>query len=199
MNIFLGVLLYLALSPFGNVKLGDPDEEPKYGYFAWFAMLFSAGTGTGLLFWSIAEPITHYVNPPTGAGETVAAAENALKLAYFHWGIHGWAIFALTGLSIAYFAFRRKLPLAVRSAFYPLIGDRIYGPIGHLIDILAVLGTMFGVATSLGLGVMQLNAGLNYLIGIEQAPLNQVLLIAGITAMATISVVLGLDRGIKRL
>ncbi len=196
---FFIFVLYLAFSRFANIKLGPDDSEPDYTYLSWFAMLFSAGMGIGLLFFGVAEPITHFMTPPLGEGGDVEAARNAMQITFFHWGLQAWAIYIIVGLSLAYFAFRHDLPLTIRSTLYPLIGDRIHGPIGHAVDIFAVLGTMFGVATSLGLGVMQVNAGMNYLFGIPVSTTVQVLLISAITAMATISVVAGLDAGIKRL
>ncbi|RFA33079.1 BCCT family transporter [Alkalilimnicola ehrlichii] len=198
-TFFLIFVVILMFSRYGSIRLGGNDSEPDYSYGTWFAMLFSAGMGIGLLFFSVAEPISHFAEPPVEAGGTVAAAQNALRLTYFHWGLHAWGIYIIVGLSLAYFSFRRGLPLAIRSAFYPLLGPRIYGPIGNLIDILAVFGTMFGIATSLGLGVMQINAGLNYLFGLAESIPIQIALIAIITAIATLSVVLGLDRGIRRL
>ena len=162
-------------------------------------MLFSAGMGIGLVFYSVAEPISHFVSPPFGKGRTLEAAQLSMSFTLLHWGFHCWAIYALVGLALAFFAFNRGLPLTLRSAFYPLLGEKIYGPLGHIVDILAAVATLFGLATSLGLGVRQINAGLNHLMGIpEQVPF-QILLIAVITSFATISVVLGLDRGIRRL
>ncbi|QTL05582.1 BCCT family transporter [Aquabacter sp. L1I39] len=196
---FLVFVLFLMLSRYGDVKLGPDESEPEYSYLSWFAMLFSAGMGIGLIFFGVAEPIQHYASPPVGEGRTVEAARQALVLTFFHWGLHAWAIYIIVGLALAYFAFRRGLPLTIRSALYPLIGDRIYGPVGHAIDIFAVLGTMFGVATSLGLGVLQVNAGLSDLLGLPTNTAVQLILIAVITAMATLSVVAGLDKGVKRL
>lgn len=196
---FLVFVLYLMISRHGDVKLGPDESEPEYSYLSWFAMLFSAGMGIGLVFFGVAEPIQHYANPPIGDGSTVEAARRAMTLTFFHWGLHAWAIYIVVGLALAYFSFRRGLPLTIRSALYPLIGDRINGPIGHAIDIFAVLGTMFGVATSLGLGVLQVNAGLSYLFDLPVGTSVQLILIASITVLATMSVFLGLDRGIKRL
>jgi choline/glycine/proline betaine transport protein len=196
---FLIFVIYLMLSRHGAVKLGPDDSEPEYSYVSWFAMLFSAGMGIGLVFFGVAEPIQHYASPPVAEGGTADAARQAMTLTFFHWGLHAWAIYIVVGLALAYFSFRRGLPLTIRSALYPLIGQRIYGPIGHAIDIFAVLGTMFGVATSLGLGVLQVNAGFSYLFGLPVNMLVQLLLIASITLLATLSVFMGLDRGIKRL
>ncbi|MEX1199148.1 MAG: choline BCCT transporter BetT [Methylophaga sp.] len=197
--IFLIFCLSLAISPYGQVKLGPDHSTPDYNYTSWFAMLFSAGMGIGLLFFGVAEPIMHYSAPPTGDAETIQAARDAMSITFFHWGLHAWAIYAVVGLSLAYFSFRHNLPLTIRSALYPIIGDKIYGPIGHIVDIFAVLGTMFGVATSLGLGVLQINSGLNYLFDMPESIFVQVTIIGGITVLATASVVAGLDAGIKRL
>ncbi len=199
-----GFALLVALSPFGAVKLGGDDEQPAFGYFSWFAMLFSAGVGTGILFWSVAEPMIHYQGNPfiELAGiepNTEAAAMVAQRITLFHWGIHGWAIYAVIGLCLAYFSYRKGLPLSVRSAMYPLLGNRIYGPLGHAIDLLAIFSTVFGIATSLGLGASQMNGGLNYLFGIEISALNQVILIIVVSAIATLSAVSGVQRGIRRL
>lgn len=196
---FFGFVVYLAFSRFANIKLGPDDSEPDYSYVSWFAMLFSAGMGIGLLFFGVSEPLTHFAQPPTGVGGTAEAAGRAMEITFFHWGLQAWSVYIVVGLSLAYFSFRHGLPLAVRSALYPLIGDKIYGPIGHAVDIFAVLGTMFGVATSLGLGVMQVNAGLNFLFGIEVSTFVQIILIVFITSMATVSVVAGLDAGIRRV
>ncbi|WP_440958244.1 BCCT family transporter [Oceanicaulis sp. LC35] len=198
-GVFLVASVFVALSDWGQIKLGPDDSEPEYGFLGWFAMLFSAGMGIGLMFFAVAEPLTHYIAAPLGDPETVEAAEQAMVLTFFHWGIHAWAVYAIVGLSLAYFAFRHNLPLTIRSALYPLIGDRIYGPIGHAVDVVAILGTLFGVATSLGYGVNQINAGLNTLFGLPISPGVQVVLIGLITALATTSVLAGLDAGIKRL
>jgi choline/glycine/proline betaine transport protein len=197
--VFVVFTIGLALSGYGRIKLGPDDSEPDYSYGSWFAMLFSAGMGIGLMFFGVAEPIMHYADPPVGEGGTVAAAREAMKITFFHWGIHAWAIYAVIGLSLAYYAFRYDLPLTIRSTLYPLLGRRIDGPIGHAADTFAVIGTMFGVATSLGFGVHQVNAGLNYLFGVPEGIGVQLALIAIITLMATASVVAGLDAGIKRL
>ena len=196
---FLGFVIWLMLSRYGSIRLGDDEDRPEFSYLSWFAMLFSAGMGIGLLFWGVAEPISHYMDPHYGEAQTLPAAEAALPTTYFHWGLHAWAIYIVVGLSLAYFSFRKKLPLGIRSAFFPLLGERIYGWIGDVIDVFAVFGTMFGVATSLGLGVIQVNTGLNYVWGLPRSNLVQILLIAGITGIATISVLLGLDKGIRRL
>ncbi|GEL39421.1 choline transporter [Methylorubrum extorquens] len=196
---FLGFAIFLMLSRYGDVKLGPDDSEPDYSYLSWFAMLFSAGMGIGLIFFGVAEPLQHYATPPVGEGKTIEAAQRAMVLTFFHWGVHAWAIYIVVGLALAYFAFRRGLPLTVRSALHPLIGDRINGPIGHAIDIFAVLGTIFGVATSLGLGVLQVNAGFTHLFGVPNNTFVQIILIAAITGCATLSVASGLDKGVKVL
>lgn len=196
---FLVFVVAVAASGFGRIRLGPDHSRPDYGYGTWFAMLFAAGMGIGLMFFGVAEPIMHYAEPPAGAPETVAAARQAMRITFFHWGIHAWAIYAVVALSLAYFAYRHGLPLRVRSALYPLIGERIHGLIGHAVDTFAALGTIFGLATSLGFGVMQINAGLNYLFGVPTGASVQILLIAVITAAATISVITGLDKGVRRL
>jgi len=196
---FLGFVLFLMLSRYGEVKLGPDDAEPDYSYLSWFAMLFSAGMGIGLMFFGVAEPIFHYTAPPVGEGNTLEAARQAMVITFFHWGLHAWAIYIVVGLALAYFSFRHNLPLTVRSTLYPVLGDRIHGPVGNAVDIFAMFGTMFGVATSLGLGVLQVNAGFEHIFGLPSTVGVQLALIAAITALATISVVLGLDVGIRRL
>jgi len=198
-QFFLLFCIYLAVSRFGHIRIGGPGAQPDYSRPAWFSMLFSAGMGIGLMFWSVAEPVVHFQDPPVGAGMDAVSATRALDLTFLHWGFHAWGIYALVGLCLAYFSFNCGLPLTIRSAFYPLLGKRIDGPIGNVIDILAVVATLFGVATSLGFGVAQINAGLNYLFQVSISPTVQLALIAGITAVATASVVSGLDRGILRL
>jgi len=190
---------YLGLSRYGNIKLGPDHAEPDFSYRSWFAMLFSAGMGIGLMFFGVAEPVMHYLAPPVGDAETVAAAKEAMRVTFFHWGLHAWAIYAIVGLILAFFSYRHGLPLTLRSALYPIIGDRIYGPIGHAVDIFALIGTVFGVATSLGYGVLQLNAGLNHLFDTPINPMVQVILIVVIMVLATLSVISGLDRGIRIL
>jgi choline/glycine/proline betaine transport protein len=190
---------YLGLSRYGNIKLGPDHAEPDYSYFSWFAMLFSAGMGIGLMFFGVAEPVMHYLSPPVGTPETTAAAKQAMELTFFHWGLHAWAIYAIVALILAFFSYRHGLPLTLRSALYPIIGDKIYGPIGHAVDIFAVIGTVFGVATSLGYGVLQVNAGLNHLFGLPINETVQVILVIVIMGMATLSVVSGLDKGIRIL
>ncbi len=197
--VILLVTLYLGFSRIGEIKLGPDHAEPQYSGLSWFAMLFSAGMGIGLLFFGISEPVMHFLTPPTGEPATVEAAREALVLTFFHWGIHGWGIYALVALMLAFFAYRHGLPLTLRSALHPLLGDRIYGPIGHSVDTFAILSTIFGVATSLGYGVLQVNAGLNHLFGVPVSEVTQILLVVAISGLAAISVATGLDRGIRRL
>jgi choline/glycine/proline betaine transport protein len=197
--IILITVLYLAISKYGDIKLGPDHSTADYSYLSWFAMLFSAGMGIGLMFFGVAEPVMHFLNPPVGEGSTIESAKEALKITFFHWGLHAWAIYAIVAIILAFFSYRHNLPLTLRSALYPLIGDKIYGPIGHAVDIFAVIGTLFGVATSLGYGVLQVNTGLNYLWDIPVSPTSQVILIIAITALATLSVTTGLDKGIKIL
>lgn len=197
--IFLILLIYIACSDMGKIKLGPEHSEPSYSNSSWFAMLFTAGMGIGLMFFGVAEPVMHYVSPPAGEAQTIQAAQQAMRITFFHWGLHAWAIYTVVGLSLAYFAYRHNLPLKVRSALYPIIGKKIYGPAGDAVDTFATIGTVFGVATTLGFGVTQINSGLNYLFGVEQSAVTQVILIVVVSAMASLSVFLGLDKGIKRL
>lgn len=199
---FLAFSIFLLFSRFGSLKLGDDDQKPDFSYFSWFAMLFGAGMGIGLVFWSIAEPIHHYQENPfldPAQANTSGAANLAMRLTYFHWGLHPWAIYVIVGLSLAFFSYRRKLPLSIRSVLYPLIGNRIYGPWGHAADVLAVFGTIFGIATSLGFGVVQMNTGLNALFGAPVSIGFQLGLIAVISGIATISVVSGVGKGVRIL
>lgn len=197
--IILLSVTYLGLSRYGQIKLGPDHAQPNFSYVSWFAMLFSAGMGIGLMFFGVAEPVMHYLNPPVGEPQTIEAAKEAMRLTFFHWGLHAWAIYAIVALILAFFSYRHGLPLTLRSALYPIIGERIYGPIGHAVDIFAVVGTVFGVATSLGFGVLQVNAGLNHLFGLPVNEMVQVGLIVTFTALATLSVVSGLDKGIRIL
>ncbi len=199
MNIVLVFVLALLLSRFGDIRMGGPDARPAFSTLSWFAMLFSAGMGIGLLFYGVAEPMFHYAANPLAEPGTTDAARKAMDITFLHWGLHPWGIYTLVALSLAFFSFNKGLPLSIRTAFYPLFGERIHGGIGNAIDIMATVATLFGVATSLGLGVQQVNAGLDHLFGIGQTRLIQVSLIAGITAVATWSVVRGLDKGIRRI
>ncbi|AZM37307.1 BCCT family transporter [Acinetobacter sp. WCHA39] len=197
--VFLILLIYIACSASGKIKLGPDHSQPEYSNGSWFAMLFTAGMGIGLMFFGVAEPVMHYVSPPSGDPESIASAQQALRITFFHWGLHAWAIYAVVGLALAYFAYRHNLPLKTRSALYPIIGKKIYGPWGDSIDTFATIGTVFGVATSLGFGVTQINSGLHYLFGVEQSSQIQVGLIVFVSILASMSVFLGLDKGVKRL
>ncbi|MDA8679128.1 BCCT family transporter [Luminiphilus sp.] len=193
------MVLVLSVSRYGDIKLGPDHAEPDYGFLSWFSMLFAAGVGVGLLFYGVAEPVLHFLSPPVGEGGTEAAAAGGIQLTYLHWGFNAWATYAAVAMVLAYFAYRHNLPLTLRSAFYPLIGDRIYGPLGASVDVFAVICTTCGISVSLGLGVLQINTGLNYLFGVAIDAWIQVLLIFATMAVATVSVIMGLDSGIKRL
>ena len=193
------MVLVLSVSRYGDIKLGPDHAEPDYGFLSWFSMLFAAGVGVGLLFYGVAEPVLHFLSPPVGEGGTEAAAAGAMQLTYLHWGFNAWATYAAVAMVLAYFSYRHNLPLTLRSAFYPLIGDRIYGPLGASVDVFAVICTTCGISVSLGLGVLQINTGLNYLFGVAIDAWIQVLLIFATMAVATVSVIMGLDSGIKRL
>jgi len=199
MTGFLVFALVLGLGKFGKVRLGPDDSRPEFSTLTWFAMLFSAGMGIGMLFWGVAEPLWHYLGPPGAEGRTLQAARDAMGLTLFHWCLHPWALYALVALSLAYFGFRRGLPLSFRSVFFPFLGKRVHGPLGDVIDVLAVLATLFGLATSLGLGAKQVNAGLYYVFGLPMGPGVQVLIIACITCAAVASLISGLEVGIRRL
>lgn len=198
-SVMLGFVIWLLFSRYGQVRLGDKDSRPEFGYLAWVSMLLAAGMGIGIVFFGVAEPVTHYANPPLGEGSSDQSLQDAMRFTFFHWGLHPWAIYTCLALPLAYFHFRRGLPLAPRSLLYPLIGEKIHGWIGHAVDILCTAGTLFGVATSLGLGSMQINAGLNHLFGLSVSPSMQIMLIASITGIATISVVTGVKGGIRVL
>jgi choline/glycine/proline betaine transport protein len=201
MSGFLVMAFVILFSRFGDIRLGPDDSRPEFSRASWFAMLFSAGMGIGLLFYGIAEPIMHFESPapPVNRGGSLDAARNAMGVTIFHWGLHPWACYALVGLSLAYFGYRKGLPLTIRSAFYPIMGERIHQWPGHLIDVLAIVSTLFGVATSLGLGVMQVNAGLSHVFNLPFGTIVQVVLIVLITAAAVASVVSGIDKGVKSL
>ncbi|MEX6500660.1 BCCT family transporter [Pseudomonas zhanjiangensis] len=216
-NVFVLLCLGLILSPLGKVRLGGQEATPDYSYSGWFAMLFAAGMGIGLMFYGVAEPMSHFGSSMGGtsvgedgirtdwaplgaaAGDAKAAASLSMAATIFHWGLHPWAIYAIVALALALFSFNKGLPLSIRSIFYPLLGERVWGWPGHLIDILAVLATLFGLATSLGFGAEQAAAGIEYLFGITANDTSKVLLITGITAIALMSVMAGLDKGVKRL
>ncbi len=197
--IFIIFVFGIAISRYGKIKLGADDDKPEFSNFQWFAMLFGGGMGIGLVFWSVAEPIMHFNSPPFGEPGTVEAMQTSMRVVFFHWGIHAWVNFAIAGLALAYFQFRKGLPFLISSAFYPLIGDRIYGPIGKAIDILAVFATIFGIATSLGLGSSQIATGIQYIWGIPAGPLTISLVIAVITVIFTLATVSGLHKAMQSI
>lgn len=215
-NIFVLLCLGLILSPLGKVRLGGMDATPDYSYTGWFSMLFAAGMGIGLMFYGVAEPMTHFSTAMGGttvengvrsdwaplgaaAGDAQAAASLSMAATIYHWGLHPWAIYAIVALALALFSFNKGLPLSIRSIFYPILGERVWGWPGHIIDILAVFATLSGLATSLGLGAQQAAAGLEFLFGIPDSNTSKVLLVVGITLIALMSVLAGLDKGVKRL
>ena len=216
-DIFVIMCFALVLSPYGKIRLGGSDAKPDFGYTSWFAMLFAAGMGIGLMFYGVSEPLSHYSSSiggtavgedgirtdwaPLGAagGNTEESVRLGMAASIFHWGLHPWAIYAIVGLSLALFSYNKGLPLTIRSAFYPIFGERVWGWPGHIIDILAVFATLFGLATSLGLGAAQANAGLNKLFGMPIGATSQVILIVVITMIALFSVVRGLEAGVKIL
>ncbi|MTI65843.1 MAG: BCCT family transporter [Firmicutes bacterium] len=197
-NFFIGVSLFLAFSKLGKVKIGGVDSKPEFSNFAWYSMLLSAGMGIGLMFWAVGEPLHHSaVIPPIFRNTNTETS--ALATTFFHWGLHPWGIYTLISLALSYFAYNKNLPLSLRSVFYPILKDKVFGIVGDIIDVLAVVSCLFGLATSLGLGVQQINSGLNYLLGIGFSVKIQVGLIAIITLMATLSVISGIDKGVKML
>ncbi len=199
MAILLVASVVLAFSRVGNIRLGPDNSSPDYSLFSWLSMLFAAGVGIGLMFYGVAEPVVHYLRPPVGEGTVVGGENQAVNLTMLHWGFNAWSVYALMALVLAYFSFRRGLPLTLRSAFFPILGDRIYGPWGAAIDVFAIVCTTFGISTSLGLGVEQLSTGLNYLFGVPESGGLKLAITVAIMAMAAVSVALGLDSGIKRL
>jgi len=211
-DFFILFCVALVLLPYGSVRLGGPDARPEYGYLSWFSMLFAAGIGIGLLFFGVLEPVYHAnvslplgVASPFGSDGTLdhaaIADASALGLAgtYLHWGLHGWAVYVVMALALALFTYNKGLPFSIRSAFFPILGDRVWGWWGHMIDILAVFSTLFGLATSLGLGAQQANAGMNFVFGLEVSTSFQVIIIILVTAVALVSVWRGLDGGVKKL
>ncbi len=215
-NVFVVLCLALIVTPLGSVRLGGSEATPDYSYIGWFAMLFAAGMGIGLMFYGVAEPISHFSSAlggtageagartdwaPLGAagGDPLAAERLGMAATIFHWGLHPWAIYAIVALALALFSYNKGLPLTIRSMFYPIFGERVWGWTGHLIDILAVLATLFGLATSLGFGAEQASAGLGFLFGLPTTDASKVVLILAITGVALLSVVAGLDAGVKRL
>ncbi|MGB0749603.1 MAG: BCCT family transporter [Magnetospiraceae bacterium] len=202
-NIFVIFCLALIVLPVGKIRLGGEDAKPEFSTMSWFAMLFAAGMGIGLMFWSVAEPTAYftgwYETPLNVTAKSPEAAQKAMSATMFHWGLHPWAIYAVVALSLAFFTYNKGLPLTIRSAFYPLIKDHSWGPFGHLIDTIAVLATLFGLATSLGFGAQQASAGLAYLFDFEATISTQIAIITIVTAIALVSVIRGLDGGVKIL
>ncbi len=198
---FLAFCTWLAFSRHGKIRLGDDHERPEFSYFAWFAMLYAAGQGIGIIFWSIAEPMFHFSGgtPFSEAAGNEAAAESAMKVTFFHWGLNAWAIYCVVGVALAFVAYRLKKPLSIRYTLYPLLGEKVNGWVGVTVDVIAVFATLFGIATSLGLGVQQINAGLNAIWNVPQNLTVQLVLIVVISGCALVSVLTGLKRGIKYL
>ena len=199
MAILLVTSGVLAFSRVGSIRLGPDNSSPDYSLFSWLSMLFAAGVGIGLMFYGVAEPVVHYLRPPVGDGASIGAENQAVNLTMLHWGFNAWSVYALMALVLAYFSFRRGLPLTLRSAFFPIVGDRIYGPFGAAIDVFAIVCTTFGISTSLGLGVEQLSTGLYYLFDVPESGGMKLAITIAIMSMAAVSVALGLDTGIKRL
>ncbi|MFP3125650.1 BCCT family transporter [Ectobacillus funiculus] len=197
--IFVIFSIYLLVSKYGDIRLGKETDKPEFKTVSWLSMLFGAGMGIGIVFWSVAEPVTHYSNPPSGKGFTEAAANLAMEYTFFHWGIHPWAIYTVIGLALAFFQFNKNLPASVSSAFYPLLKEKIYGPIGKTIDIFSVIATVFGIATSLGLGAMQISGGLNYFFKIPNTVNVQIIVILISTVLFLVSISTGLEKGIQYL
>ncbi|WP_116472879.1 BCCT family transporter [Zobellella maritima] len=198
-SLVVGFLLYLMISRFGHIRLGKDNEKPEFSYLSWISMLFSGGMGIGLIFWSVAEPMWHYADNPFSPGLSNESAATAMQLAFFHWGLHPWSVFIIVALALAYFSYRKDLPFTLRSILYPLIGDRIYGPIGHVVDILTVAVTAFGISQTLGMGVIQINSGLNQVFGTSISLGVQLLIIVILCTCAVASVLSGVGKGIRRL
>ncbi|RFU69849.1 BCCT family transporter [Peribacillus saganii] len=191
--------IYLLFSKYGNIRLGRKTDKPDFSTGSWLAMLFGAGMGIGIVYWSVAEPVTHYTAPPYGKAYTAHAANTAMKFTFFHWGLDPWAIYTVIGLALAFFQYNKRLPAAISSAFHPVLGDRIHGPIGKTIDILSIFATVFGIATSLGLGAMQVTAGMHDIFGIPNTLFMQLVVIGVATVLFIISINTGLEKGIKYL
>ena len=199
MGLFLLFCIWVTLGAKGRVRLGPEGEPPEFNRASWLAMLFSAGMGIGLLFYGVAEPMMHFTAPPVGQGGTPDAAAQAMVITFFHWGLHPWAAYTVVALALAFFSHRKRLPLTMRSTLGLIPGHRSWATAGRLVDVLAVVGTLFGVSTSLGLGATQINAGLTHVMGAPEGKSVQLVLIAGITAVATASVVSGIGKGVRRL
>jgi len=198
-TLYIVFVVYMACSRYGAIKLGPEQSKPEFSLLSWSAMLFAAGIGIDLMFFSVAAPVTQYMQPPEGAGQTMEAARQAMVWTLFHYGLTGWSMYALMGIALGYFSYRYNLPLTIRSALYPIFGKRINGPIGHTVDIAAVIGTIFGIATTLGIGVVQLNYGLKVLFDVPEGLTAQMALIVLSVIIATISVTSGVDKGIRIL
>ncbi|OCA88008.1 glycine/betaine ABC transporter permease [Bacillus sp. FJAT-27225] len=196
---FVVFSVYLLFSKYGNIRLGRKTDKPDFSTGSWLAMLFGAGMGIGIVYWSVAEPITHYTAPPYGEPYTVEAANTAMKYTFFHWGFHPWAIYTVIGLALAFFQYNKRLPASISSAFHPILGDKIHGPIGKTIDILSIFATVFGIATSLGLGAMQVTAGMHAIFRVPNTLFVQLVVIVVATVIFIISLNTGIDRGIKYL
>lgn len=192
-------LIYVMFSRYGHIKLGKDLDKPEYSNFAWLSMLFSCAMGVGLVFWGVAEPMNHYASNPFTKGLTDEAASMALQLTFFHWGLHAWSVYCIAALAIGYFSYRKGLPFSIRSVLHPIIGDRIYGPIGHIVDILVIVITTFGISQTLAIGVLQINAGLHKVFGVEVSVTAQFIIMIALSSLATISVVRGIGTGMRRL
>ncbi|NHH99329.1 Glycine betaine transporter BetL [Oceanimonas sp. MB9] len=197
--IFFAFCMYLGVSKFGNIRLGDDHDRPEYNTATWIGMLFSASIGISLVFWGIAEPVSYYIDPPVGEGYSEQAAKTAMQYVYLHWGVSAWACYALVGVSLAFFQFRKKLPSSLSSVFHPLIGDRIKGPMGKWIDIIVILSIVIGIATSLGFGTLQVNSGMNALWELPVNISTQVVIIGIVTVVYIASTISGLQGAIKHL
>ncbi|GGD08995.1 glycine betaine uptake BCCT transporter [Pontibacillus salipaludis] len=199
-SIFVLFCLYMIISPFGKIKLGKPGDKPDYSYSTWFAMLFSAGMGIGLVFYGAASPVSHYIStPPTAEAGTTEAIRDSMRTTFFHYGVHAWAIYAVVALVLAYFKFRHDKPGLISATLEPLFGEKMKGPIGKTIDVIAVFATIVGVATTLGFGAAQINGGFTYLLGIEKQYWIQLVIIAVVTVLFMLSAYTGLSKGIKYL
>jgi len=192
-------LIYIMFSRYGLIKLGKDTDKPEFSYFAWISMLFSCAMGVGLVFWGVAEPMNHYASNPFTKGLTDEAASMAMQITFFHWGLHAWSVYCITALAIGYFSYRKGLPFSLRSILHPLIGNRIYGPIGNLVDIIVIVVTTFGISQTLALGVLQINAGLNKVFGLGIDVTSQFIILIVLSGLATISVVRGIGTGMRRI
>ncbi|MFT0137321.1 BCCT family transporter [Alcanivoracaceae bacterium MT1] len=197
--VCLVFVLWLAFSRYGRIRLGQDDERPQFGYLAWVSMLFSAGIGIPLLYYGAYEPLDHFLHPPGQSGGTVSASREAMALTFLHWGVHGWALYALVGVALGYFAYRRNLPLALRSTLYPLFGNRVHGLVGDMVDSFGILATLISMVTNLGIGALVIQSGLSYLFGLSPTPHMLVLIVLVMMSVATVAVVSGVEKGIAWL